>query len=615
MSVARSVHRLDIVAPSATLARRAGLLVEDALRTASLPGDGAELVLVRSLTLPAFQIGVSAQGVALGLESAFRMLSPIDGRDADDTRLDAARAVRFADRLEAHLALGVRLLAGTPPRAWCWALAVPGYRPDAGTGAGLRSIALSLARLEEAPAALGHWFARMVAGHGVERLLPALGTDDAMQLLHACSSARPTTPGHASEAPAWARAGAWVAQTFTHDDPRRILFESMAAARGCATAAHPRAEEGGAGAARSSEGMRQRSAPSVPDTPGAPAPPDDTHPGPAAASLRQAGDEAAGRPHTHGRADRPPAPSAPEQRTPSLAQPASGSAAQPQSVPATPGRPATRTTATRDGQQSRTDAPHAARRPGDDAPPAGNVHRSAAPAPRTETPPASAVPPAASTLRPPGAAHAADARGTSPAPSSLPPAPPSPASRSPAPTSPPAHAPTHSAPGIAPAPRSAPWAAAPHAIDAPTRAGGLLFLLPVLAHIGFPAWLAGQGARAAELPAQVLGQLLQRLHIDDDDPAWALGRVAATAAAQAHATHWLTACRRHLRLNIGIGPASLCLRPARMLITPTHADVRLELAQLDIRIRRAGLDIDPGWVPWFGRVLRFHYGEPWTSRP
>ncbi len=45
------------------------------------------------------------------------------------------------------------------------------------------------------------------------------------------------------------------------------------------------------------------------------------------------------------------------------------------------------------------------------------------------------------------------------------------------------------------------------------------------------------------------------------------------------------------------------------MITPTHADVWLAFDQLDLRIRRAGLDIDPGWLPWFGRVVRFHYGR------
>jgi hypothetical protein len=72
---------------------------------------------------------------------------------------------------------------------------------------------------------------------------------------------------------------------------------------------------------------------------------------------------------------------------------------------------------------------------------------------------------------------------------------------------------------------------------------------------------------------------------------------------------WLARCRRHLRRHFGIGLYSLVCRPARIAITATHVDVRQDIDAVDLRIRRAGLDIDPGWVPWLGRVLRFHYGR------
>ena len=76
---------------------------------------------------------------------------------------------------------------------------------------------------------------------------------------------------------------------------------------------------------------------------------------------------------------------------------------------------------------------------------------------------------------------------------------------------------------------------------------------------------------------------------------------------------WLTTCRRYLRRRARIGLASLVLRPARLAITPTHVDVFFRLNAADVRIRRAGLDVDPGWVPWFGRVVAFHYGDrPWN---
>ena len=48
-------------------------------------------------------------------------------------------------------------------------------------------------------------------------------------------------------------------------------------------------------------------------------------------------------------------------------------------------------------------------------------------------------------------------------------------------------------------------------------------------------------------------------------------------------------------------------RPALFSVNRTDLDVSLPLDEADIRIRRVGLDLDPGWLPWFGRVVRFHY--------
>ena len=75
-------------------------------------------------------------------------------------------------------------------------------------------------------------------------------------------------------------------------------------------------------------------------------------------------------------------------------------------------------------------------------------------------------------------------------------------------------------------------------------------------------------------------------------------------------THaWLTASRRWLRRHAGIGLADLVRRPAGLAATPTHVDLHFDLAQADLRLRRAGLDLDPGWLPWFGRVVSFHYEQ------
>jgi len=55
--------------------------------------------------------------------------------------------------------------------------------------------------------------------------------------------------------------------------------------------------------------------------------------------------------------------------------------------------------------------------------------------------------------------------------------------------------------------------------------------------------------------------------------------------------------------------ASLCRRPGLVATTATHIDVTLPLEAVDLRLRRGGLDRDPGWIPWFGRIVAFHYAD------
>ena len=188
---------------------------------------------------------------------------------------------------------------------------------------------------------------------------------------------------------------------------------------------------------------------------------------------------------------------------------------------------------------------------------------------------------------------------------------------------------------------------------APSAYGGLLFLLPVLQRLGYAAWAEAlpEGA-AAQVVQQLLASVLRRLDAPPDDPAWllastsfdddfgcidlkapaswgdptlaaprgsaakdivALAEQAQPAAALARI--WLIACRRWLRRVAGIGVASLVMRSAAIGLSATHADVFFRLSDADLRVRRAGLDFDPGWVPWLGRVISFHYTEQLASVP
>jgi hypothetical protein len=73
---------------------------------------------------------------------------------------------------------------------------------------------------------------------------------------------------------------------------------------------------------------------------------------------------------------------------------------------------------------------------------------------------------------------------------------------------------------------------------------------------------------------------------------------------------WALAVRRWCWSHARLGLAEIVNRPGRILLTRADLDVTLPLSSVDLRIRRAGLDLDPGWVPWFGRVVRFHYHVP-----
>lgn len=174
----------------------------------------------------------------------------------------------------------------------------------------------------------------------------------------------------------------------------------------------------------------------------------------------------------------------------------------------------------------------------------------------------------------------------------------------------------------------------------PTRAGGLLCLLNVLARLDFADWQAQYPD--APLCGLILSQALRRLEVPDDDAAWALAASLAAPPTRharnwqtpalwqdariavvheekdaitpaAMAALWLTACRRYLRRVARIGLASLVCRTAQLEWSATHLDTRFALRDTDLRVRRAALDMDPGWLDWLGRVATFHYLQQFES--
>jgi hypothetical protein len=166
---------------------------------------------------------------------------------------------------------------------------------------------------------------------------------------------------------------------------------------------------------------------------------------------------------------------------------------------------------------------------------------------------------------------------------------------------------------------------------APTDWAGLLFLLNAAAAAGLPGVLETDAKLAARPLHWSLHQLALRLvPIRADDPA-ALGLAglppeapvpagapatpAEEAALDQHAAGWAEAVMRALRQARRPDDDTriptlwlLARRPGVIVADPGWLEVRLNIEDVDLMVRRAGLDLDPGWLDWLGTVVVFRYG-------
>jgi hypothetical protein len=170
------------------------------------------------------------------------------------------------------------------------------------------------------------------------------------------------------------------------------------------------------------------------------------------------------------------------------------------------------------------------------------------------------------------------------------------------------------APATADPTRAVPRAGSPRSLcdgqtwaqSAATAWAGLWFLLPLLQRLGLE-----DEPDPAALLAAVLRHAATRWPVDAPAGAW-VEQVAARAAVPAvpvapQAQAWWRrariACAQQTRLPL----RRLLHRAGQVWLSPQRADVMLPLARADVRIRRAGWDIDPGYVPWLDCVIHFHY--------
>ena len=173
----------------------------------------------------------------------------------------------------------------------------------------------------------------------------------------------------------------------------------------------------------------------------------------------------------------------------------------------------------------------------------------------------------------------------------------------------------------------------PPAADRHTGWGGLLFLLPLVDELGLPHTVATDPERFGPHLRPVLHGLARRVahraRPDDGPPAATDPAVLAFAGlppgaapppavpAPEHLDDVVDALTELLHARIAAGApdsptgadllAAVCRRTAVIEADPGWIDVVLDLREVSVDVRRAGLDLDPGHLPWLGCVVRFRY--------
>lgn len=543
------VGRLALRARAREPVARVVIDLEDAFRTASLPGARpGELLLVRRLDLGAIRPGEARSRLALRVAERVGRLTPLRLRVGGPEVADAA-AVWAPDAVEAAAA-AIHRRATSGLRAWWWPHVAPELAPRARPD-GFRQV---LARVEarHGRAAAGRLLARLAAAGSLEAVLSTLDASPSVD------APPPPTEGPArrGEGPSAAALRRLLG------DPERggplpdllppLLANALRSAVRRWGAQDPRSRwlAGAMLAARLGPEAAVETLRRLADAPMPPAPRSLAPPPPAAPPARPRIEKAAAAPATREGFARPEPPTSSIAIEPAVAAPLPRGVAQPEGALLTPfGGLLFLVNAMRRLGLEREDAALGL------------------------------------ALRQRLLADFADRSGMAeddPLRVLLPPSP------SPPPPAPAATAAVWTLPPLA-------WAVARSA-PAPIRLHRLA---------GAPgARLAARGAGRL-----VLGRFAPR------GPRLPRGGVAGSgaplSAPGANAARLLRAdallVQRFVRRASGLGWRGLVRRPAAVRVSLTHVDLTLDGLAVDIGVRRAGLDLDPGWVRWLGRVVVFHY--------
>ena len=159
-----------------------------------------------------------------------------------------------------------------------------------------------------------------------------------------------------------------------------------------------------------------------------------------------------------------------------------------------------------------------------------------------------------------------------------------------------------------------------------SHAGGLLLLLGILDDNDLAREIVESELGSRRTQAWALHQLaLVLAGVDGRDAAAlafaglgpqsdppSLGEEPPTLAEKAQLLIWRSRLQDELETRVPGRKSVLpwvCQRKAEIVADPGWIEVHLSLEELSTEIRRAALDLDPGYLPWLGAVVKFVYRE------
>lgn len=145
--------------------------------------------------------------------------------------------------------------------------------------------------------------------------------------------------------------------------------------------------------------------------------------------------------------------------------------------------------------------------------------------------------------------------------------------------------------------------------------GGIFYLLNFMARKTTQAMLKQHNAYATlNGPWGCLYRLADLLQREDDPAleqfiAYRMGLDSITKLKRipvlSHAEQYQQAAEKLYGLQVW-NPHLLSIQ-AQVEYTSSHLDIHYPMKKVQVEVRRVGLDINPGWLPWLGQVVNFHY--------